>query len=142
MRISDWSSEVCSSDLVRSNARGSCCGFDNCRKSIVFNFYSYSRSQNPYISRSNAANSHFHVIVDNCCVIYPSSINAITFEVATAVAVYQDVLTGVQDGISKGGILDDIIGFVRYLRVIDRVEVTLTAESLYDRKCTRLHYST
>src|SRR3546814_14515098 len=85
MRISDWSSDVCSSDLV-----------------------------------------------DNCCVISPSSINAITFEVATAVAVYQDVLTGVQDGITKGGILDAINGIVRYLRVIDRVEDTLTAASLDD----------
>src|SRR3546814_4738093 len=97
MRISDWSSDVCSSDL-----------------------------------RSNAANSHFHVIVDNCCVISPSSINAITFEVATAVAVYQDVLTGVQDGITTGGILDAINGIVRYLRVIDSVEDTLTAASLDD----------
>src|SRR3546814_1441187 len=77
MRISDWSSDVCSSDL-------------------------------------------------------PSSINAITFEVATAVAVYQDVLTGVQDGITKGGILDAINGIVRYLRAIDRVEDTLTAASLDD----------
>src|SRR3546814_3106914 len=67
-----------------------------------------------------------------CCVISPSSINAITFEVATAVAVYQDVLTGVQDGITNGGILDAINGIVRYLRVIDRVEDTLTAASLDD----------
>src|SRR3546814_8869705 len=59
-------------------------------------------------------------------------IYAITFEVATAVAVYQDVLTGVQDGITKGGILDAINGIVRYLRVIDRVEDTLTAASLDD----------
>src|SRR3546814_11094384 len=107
-------------------------GFENCRKSICFNCYSYSRYQNPYNMRMNAANSHFPVIVDNCCVISPSSINAITFEVATAVAVYQDVLTGVQDGITKGGILDAINGIVRYLRVIDRVEDTLTASSFDD----------
>src|SRR3546814_11431504 len=99
MRIIDWSSDVCSSDLI---------------------------------SRSNAANSHFHVIVDNCCVISPSSINAITFEVATAVAVYQDVLTGVQDGITKGGILDAISGIVRYLLVIDRVGDTLPVAPLDD----------
>src|SRR3546814_9893203 len=43
-----------------------------------------------------------------------------------------DVLTGVQDGITKGGILDAINGIVRYLRVIDRVEDTLTAASLDD----------
>src|SRR3546814_1328243 len=83
-------------------------------------------------SSTLAGNCHFQFSVDNCCVISPSSINAITFEVATAVAVYQDVLTGVQDGITKGGIFDAINGIVRYLRVIDRVEDTLTAASVVD----------